>query len=120
MKKYLELLVHVDGDDSLFSLISEDRSLNLKFSQVERLLVQRLKLQRQATEDEAKRREQESQPATSQGTSLYSYFGFGGSNVNQDYLTATEADRSAVEATNSYSQLKNFYAQMYVQGYTTN
>ena len=39
VKKYIELLSHVDEEDSLFAAITEDRSLQLKFSQVERLLV---------------------------------------------------------------------------------
>ena len=39
VKKYVELLKHVDQDDSLFSLIAEDTTLKFKFSQVERLLI---------------------------------------------------------------------------------
>ena len=45
VKKYIQLLKHVDHDDSLFSSIAEDTVLKFKFSQVERLLIQRLKLQ---------------------------------------------------------------------------
>ena len=45
VKKYVQLLRHVDQDDSLFSLIAEDPTLKFKFSQVERLLIQRFKLQ---------------------------------------------------------------------------
>ena len=47
VKKYIDLLNHVETDDedgSLFSLISEDTTMKLKFSQVERLLIQRHKL----------------------------------------------------------------------------
>ena len=45
VRRYIELLTHVDEDESLFGLITESSNLRLKFSQVERLLIQRLKLQ---------------------------------------------------------------------------
>lgn len=48
VKKYIELLKHVDQEDSLFNSIAEDTVLKFKFSQIERLLIQRLKLQVQA------------------------------------------------------------------------
>ena len=45
VNRYLELLNLVDKDDSLFNLIAEEKTLKFKFSQIERLLVQRRKLQ---------------------------------------------------------------------------
>ena len=78
VQKYVELLKHVDQDDSLFSLIAEDTTLKFKFSQIERLLIQRLKLQIQ---DGGQAEDQASQASASTGSSLYSYFGFNSSNA---------------------------------------
>ena len=85
-----------DDDDSLFSLIAEDTNIKLKFSQVERLLIQRHKLQMQ---EEGGAADQERDNSQAQGSSLYSYFGFNSSNAAQDYLTVTSSDRTAVVKT---------------------
>lgn len=82
--------------------------------------MQRHKLQLQLNEAESMRREQENQAASTQSSSIYSYFGFSGSSATQDYLAATSVDRSKVEETGLYKALKEFYIEMYVLGYTHN
>ena len=114
------ILSHVDSDDSLFSLITEDTTLKFKFSQVERLLVQRLRLQETASNADKAEENQAAATASQGSSSLYSYFGFSGSTVSSDFLAATTADRKAVIKTKQYKALKSWYTEMYVLAYNNN
>lgn len=104
VKHYLGMLGHpaeIDDEENLFNLVTEEASLRLKFSQVERLLIQRVKLLAADSQENDPNGAAEDQSAST-ASSIYSYFGFSSSNAAQDYLSATSSDREAVQGTKLY------------------